>query len=471
MSASLWDADAPMPRDPESPMDAIPPQDLDAEQATLGAMLLGGSAASNLLGQLQPEDFYRDSHAEIARACLRLAADGQPVDSVTVGLALRQAGRLEAVGGLDYLDRLVQTTPYTANAISYARQVVTCARRRQMLDGARRLAREAADDEADLPSLLVSAQALVDDVRPVGADTAVASTELWGRWLAHSRADHHPITTGFAALDAEMGGGWHRSQCHVLTAKYGKGKTSLVCHFAVAALQAGRRVGIVSREMESWEMMARLGAIVADVPYRDLEWGLPAYGREWRGRCVRTAIEEAINLPLWEGLAIDDDPDGDLATVLARMSAMRREHGSELIIIDHAGLVTTPTAANDYEQNLSVSQAMHRAARRLGCPVLMVAQQRIQRGQGASDEAIKGGSRWAENAPLVLVLSPDFTEATPTARLEAAKVRGGTPLTDHRAIELVGDYHTMRWVVAEPARQEAAPPRQYRDDDPYEEAE
>jgi len=104
-------------------LERVPPQNIDAEQSVLGAILLDREAIYKVLRILKPEDFYRESHKVIYEAMLSLNESGRPVDLITVSERLRQQGDLEKAGGVAYIATLAEMVPTAANVEYYARIV------------------------------------------------------------------------------------------------------------------------------------------------------------------------------------------------------------------------------------------------------------------------------------------------------------------------------------------------------------
>src|SRR5215210_6074285 len=111
----------------------VPPQDLDAEESVLGAMLMSEAAADEVAGSLEPRDFYREAHGTIFRAILQLQARSEPVDVITVTDQLVTMGRLEEVGGRPYVHGLADSVPAAANARRYAEIVRELAQLRRLI--------------------------------------------------------------------------------------------------------------------------------------------------------------------------------------------------------------------------------------------------------------------------------------------------------------------------------------------------
>ena len=105
----------------DSLKDKIPPNNPEAEQACLGALLLDPEALGTVVRYIRGEDFYQNAHAEIFSAIVSLNEKGQKADIITITEEMRQAGTLERVGGPGYIANLTSTTPSAANVEYYAK--------------------------------------------------------------------------------------------------------------------------------------------------------------------------------------------------------------------------------------------------------------------------------------------------------------------------------------------------------------
>ena len=152
-----------MPDDGHKPMldrlsDKLPPQDLEAEQATLGAMLVEAGAADRVMGIVLEEDFYREAHRVIFSAIREVYDRNEPVDLLTVGAELRRRGRLEVVGGGEYLTALIAEVPTTAHVVRYATIVNEKATLRRLITAGSQIQAIAYENPEDIGEALDSAE-------------------------------------------------------------------------------------------------------------------------------------------------------------------------------------------------------------------------------------------------------------------------------------------------------------------------
>src|SRR3954451_14520860 len=325
----------------------IPPQNLEAEESVLGAMMVSTKAVDMVLidARLGDDDFYRERHRVIYRAIKALNGRGEPVDSLTVIEHLTQTGELAEAGGQDAVASLASTTPAPLNAGHYAKIVRENALLRRLLETARRIEGSVQAREAEPRELVEKAESLLFKVaHEERADDFQELADILGREvdrLEKVAKSGNAITgtpSGFDDLDA-ITGGFQPGNLIIVAARPGMGKSGLVANIAEnVAVKARRPVAFFSLEMSEMELAQRLIAKRARIPSDKLRKG--AVGdREW-ARVLRECnqLEEA---PLW----IDESSDLGL---LALRGKARRLHSAErargmgglgVIIVDYIQLM------------------------------------------------------------------------------------------------------------------------------------
>ncbi|MBO4298400.1 MAG: replicative DNA helicase, partial [Clostridia bacterium] len=211
----------------------VPPHHLEAERSVLGAMLQSPEAVLLAQESLTPDDFYDPAHREIFDAMVYLAGQSRPVDLVTLDEELNRRGRLDGVGGLDYLVSLSQFVPTTANAGAYIRSVDEKATLRRLIDASQDImqASYAADEETG--DILAAAEKKIYDItmRKGGEMLQPIQTVLLGTYerietLARNHGKLEGVPTGYADLD-RMLTGMHPGEFILVAARPSMGKTSL----------------------------------------------------------------------------------------------------------------------------------------------------------------------------------------------------------------------------------------------------
>jgi replicative DNA helicase len=356
-----------------------PPQNLEAEQAVLGAVLLSDTALPALIidERLRAEDFYREAHAVVYRAMLAMHNRGEPVDSLTLAEHLKQAGELERVGGQAAIDLLSGPVPGLANVRNYAKIVRENAMLRRLLRASYEIQQRVHNHEApprelvDLAERAILEVAHTDrrkDFRPI-EDLLSAELDklhelsLQGKAITGTRS-------GFDDVDT-VTGGFQPGNLIILAARPSMGKSALMANMAEnAALGDGKAVALFSLEMSESELAQRFIASQANIKGDELRKGRVQESR-W-GR-----IMEASNRLAAAPLFIDDSSDLSVLDVRAKARRLKQQHpeGLGLLLIDYLQLMRGDGATdNRVEQIGQISRGLKTLARELDVPVIALSQ-------------------------------------------------------------------------------------------------
>jgi replicative DNA helicase len=356
----------------------VPPQNLEAEESVLGAMMVSeGAIAPVVLDvRLGEEDFYRERHRIVFRAIKRLYERSDPVDSISVAELLTQTGELAEAGGREAVTQLPNAVPAPGNARHYGQIVKQNALLRRLLAASHRIQQSVHEREGEPAQLVEHAETLLfkvayedraSDFRRV-AD--VLSEEI-DRLEALARGDREVTGTpsGFRDLDNVLGG-FQPGNLIIIAARPSIGKSALVCNIAenVAAKQ-GTPVAFFSLEMSEAELAHRFISCRSRIPNDRLRKGKVSQ-RDWP-RVVR-ACNELENAPLW----LDDSSDLSLLDLRAKARRLASsENGLGLVIVDYLQLMRAEDPrANRVEQVGQFSRGLKILARELDVPVLALSQ-------------------------------------------------------------------------------------------------
>jgi replicative DNA helicase len=356
-----------------------PPQNLEAEQSVLGAVLLSDTALPALIidERLRPEDFYRDAHGLIYQAMLDLNVIGEPVDALTLVEHLKQTGRLEEVGGRAAVELLAGSVPAVGNVRQYARIVRENAMLRQLLHTAYEIQAKVHSHEAPPRELVDMAERAILEVAQEDSRKDFRSIEQ----LLDSELDKlqrlslegTAITgtpSGFEDLDT-ITGGFQPGNLIVLAARPAMGKSSLMSNFAEnAALGSQRAVALFSLEMSEGELAQRFIASQASIKGDDLRKGKVPQAR-WSK--ILAASNRLAESPLY----VDDSSDLSVLDVRAKSRRLAQQHadGLGLILIDYLQLMrASGHVENRVEQIGQISRGLKTLARELDVPVIALSQ-------------------------------------------------------------------------------------------------
>jgi len=362
-------------------MDSVrkPPQSLEAEQAILGSLLLGGGIFDRIAEIVNENDFYLYSHRLIFRALASLAADNQPTDVVTVVDWLEGRSHLEDADGLHYIGALAEETPSADNVVSYAEIVRERSVKRQLIAVANDIADSAFSNEgSDSKTLLDVAEEKVLGIANQSATAAGGFKDITTvLGTAVERINHlfenkeaiTGLSTGFDDLD-EKTSGLQPSDLIIVAGRPSMGKTTFAMNIAeYAALEAPAPVAVFSLEMPAEQLAMRMIASLGRVELQALRTGNLSE-QDWsRIISAITLLNEKKNI------FIDDSAGLTPTDLRARARRLHREHGLSLIVIDYLQLMQIAGGGENRTNEISeISRSLKAIAKELEVPVVALSQ-------------------------------------------------------------------------------------------------
>jgi replicative DNA helicase len=361
----------------------VPPNSQTAEVAVLGGILLRQDSLDLVRDQLEVDDFYTPAHQKIFLALCGLHDRGAAIDPVTLRNELTDRGRLDEVGGADYLDRIQDEVYTAANIEHHALIVANKAVLRRLLDATHTIqglvfdGRGASDDD-DLGAeqIIDRSQQLVFDIaRDKVAAPYLSLEAVIGEALEYvdernqAGGDLAGYTTGFPDLD-RITNGLKPNELVILAARPAMGKTSLALNIATnLALHEKKSVLFFSLEMGAVQIGLRLLTSLAGVPADNVMKG-------------RLTDEDYSNISQAAGLLgelpffVDDLSGTNINTIRAKSRRLRAERGElGLIVVDYLQLMNTTRPRDSREQQIAdISRNLKFLAKDVSCPVLALAQ-------------------------------------------------------------------------------------------------
>ncbi|MGM0877073.1 MAG: replicative DNA helicase [Bacillota bacterium] len=355
--------------------DRIPPQNIEAEQAVLGAIFLQPSSLTLASELLIPEDFYRASHQKIYNAMLTLSDKGEPVDLVTVTSELADVNLLEEVGGVSYLSDLANSVPTAANIEYYGKIVEEKSILRRLIRTATSIAQDGYSREDEVEVLLNEAEKTIMEVaqrKNAGAfqnikDVLVQTYD--NIELLHDRkGDVTGIPTGFAELD-KMTAGFQRNDLIIVAARPSVGKTAFALNIAQnVATKTDENVAIFSLEMGADQLVMRMLCAEGNIDAQRLRTG-SLTPEDW-GK-LTMAMGSLSN----SGIYIDDTPGIRVSEIRAKCRRLKQETGLGMILIDYLQLIQGSGRSDNRQQEVSeISRTLKELARELKVPVIALSQ-------------------------------------------------------------------------------------------------
>jgi len=409
-----------------SPLERVPPHNLEAEMSLLGAMMLDRHAVGDSLLIVSPPDFYLPAHQWIATALMELYDQNVAIDLVTMQETLRQKEWLDDIGGTGYLARLAESVPSAANAEHYARIVKNKAVLRNFINTAGELIREAFDEDQPVETFLDGAEQRIFDVteRKTAGQAIPVKDVLKATFQeieAAAGGARTGLPTGFYELDSILAG-LRKGEMIVLAARPSVGKTALAMNVAVqCAVEERLPVAFFSLEMRNSEVAKRMLASRAAIDMQEIGKGhLPEDGY---GKLLKAAGEMAE-----AALYIDDTASQTIFDIRAKCRRLKAQHGVELIVIDYIQLMQHRRAENRQVEVAEISRGIKALARELEVPVIAISQlnrevEHHERLPRLSD--IRESGAIEQDADVVLLLHRDVQDPTDEATVIVAKHRNG----------------------------------------------
>lgn len=363
---------------PLSPGLRVPPQNVEAERALLGSIMLRPDAMYEIMELIKPDAFYLEKHRMTYETMLELFGKRSPTDLLTVSSRLSEKQQLEDVGGTSYLADLVSSVPSASNAQYYAQIIHRKHIARNLISSADYISSLGYDEELDIDELLDQAQKRIYDVTNMGSvhkfvELGGELDEAWERLdrLHNSGDGLRGVPTGFPELDNILSG-FQKSDLIILAARPSMGKTSLALDIArQAAAYHNVPVGIFSLEMSSQQLVDRMLAAQANVNSWYLRTGKMLKEDDFTS--IRHAMDVLSKAPIY----IDDQPGNNILKMRSVARRLKNEKGLGMIIVDYLQLMA-PTQArgsdNLVQQVTEISRSLKNLARDLDVPVIALSQ-------------------------------------------------------------------------------------------------
>jgi replicative DNA helicase len=361
-----------------NPAGRIPPQNLEAEESILGGLLVDPESINKVVDLINTEDFYKDAHGKIYDAMIGLYEKNEPIDIVTVSSSVRDKGILDKIGGVTYLNTLVDLMPSAANITQYAKMVREKALLRNLINVATEIVEKGFDLDVNVDGYIDDAEKMIFQVserkfRPSFysvKDIVVDNVKIIER-LYEKKQTVTGVPTGFTELD-KMTSGFQPSDLIVIAGRPSMGKTALSMNIAqyVATMRDGAvPVGIFSLEMSKEQLVTRLLSSESEVDHSKLRTGTLS-SSEWPKLAQAAGkLSEAL-------IFIDDSPSMSVLDLRARARRLKKEHGLGLVVVDYLQLMKGRAAVTDKrEQEIAeISRFLKSLAKELHIPVIAISQ-------------------------------------------------------------------------------------------------
>lgn len=358
-------------------IDRMPPQNIEAEQAVLGAMLISKEAIAETAQILSPTDFYREAHRIVYETMLELSNKNQAVDNLTVIERLNKSGLLEKVGGIAFVTALANTVPTAANVIFYAKIVREKSLMRRLINTATAIATMGYEDSEDADTIMDKAEKMIleiasnrktSDFTPIKQIVIDTFSKIEG--LYESKGGLTGLSTGFKDLD-KITTGLQPSDLILVAARPSMGKTAFTLNIAShVAIKENKPVAFFSLEMSKEQLMQRMLCAEGLVESQRLRVG-DLDEQDWHK--LIAAADKFSKAPLY----IDDTPGITIMELRSKARRLQQEKGLSLILIDYLQLMqgrSSKSSDNRQQEISEISRSLKSLARELNVPVIALSQ-------------------------------------------------------------------------------------------------
>ena len=414
----------------------VPPHDDEAEQAVIGSMMTDKDAVISAIEVLKPEDFYREDNKTIYGAIMNLYAKAEPIDIITLKDELTSIGKLEPVGGLEYLVSLPEKVPTTANVEKYIKIVEEKSILRSLIKTANQLIEIGYNQNEKVEILMDNAEKKIFDLMQRKSQKGYSSirdilvdsfTEL--EQLYNQKQHITGVATGFIDIDNKTAG-FHNSDLVLIAARPAMGKTAFALNIATyAAVSANTPVVVFSLEMSKEQCANRILCSQAMVDSEKVSKG-DISDEEWSKLAVASGeLSESA------GIYIDDSAGINIAEIRAKCRKLKLEKNIGLVVIDYLQLIQGSGNTKSREQEIAeISRSLKILAKEINVPVIALSQ--LSRAPEARPDHrpmlqdLRESGSIEQDADIVMFLYRDDyynpeTEAKNIAEVIIAKHRAG----------------------------------------------
>lgn len=353
----------------------VPPQDIEAEQAVLGAIFLDAEALVEAMAVIEPQDFYRRAHQIIFRSMIALNDRNENIDIITLKSQIESENTLEDVGGISYLTELSQVTPTASGVAHYAKIVKDKSTLRELIQAATKIVKEGYSQEGSVEEIVEAAEKGILNVSEKRNSTgfqAIAdvlnSTMEHIDMLSQQNEEITGLPTGYPELD-KMTAGLQPEELIILAARPAVGKTAFALNIAQnIGTRTDRSVAIFSLEMGAESLVNRMLCAEGTIEAGHLRTG-QLTEQEWHNLIM--AMGSLSNTSIF----IDDTPGIKVSEIRARCRRLAQEKGNlGLILIDYLQLIEGSGRESRQQEVSEISRQLKKLAKELKVPVIALSQ-------------------------------------------------------------------------------------------------
>ncbi|MDP1718986.1 MAG: replicative DNA helicase [bacterium] len=416
----------------------LPPQNIEAENSVLGALMIDKTSIIQIADNLAAIDFYHPTNAKIYEVIFHLYETHKPIDISTVANELKERGYLKEIGGNTYLSNLVDSVTTASNIVHYAQIVKEKKILRDMIRASAEIAEKAFNPEGDIEEAMDSIEQKIFSIsqRSVPQKFVRIHEELPKAYeriekLHSGEKVLGGLRTGFHALDQKLSG-LRNSDLIILGARPSLGKTALALDIARhVGIRENQPVGIFSLEMSRDQVIDRFIAAESEVSLWKLRTGHSLSETDFQ--LVQEALDKLSKAPIF----VDDTASPNILQMRSMARRLQAEHGLSLLVVDYLQLIQPRTSSDNLVHQITeVSRNLKALSRELNVPVLALSQ--LSRGVTQRDDQVprlsdlRDSGSIEQDADIVLFLyRPDKSKNNPSpeeqnmAQVIIAKHRNG----------------------------------------------
>lgn len=356
-------------------LDRLPPQNLEAEQSVLGAILIDNNALPKSLEIIDEDDFYRIAHRKIFKAMIELFEKNEPIDIITLTDQLKKNNDIEAIGGVAYLSTLINMVPTAANVRYHSNIVREKSLLRGLLRSVNEISSKVYEDNLDAEDLVDYAEKSIFDISEKRIKTSfvtlkdvIKSSFEMIEHLYDKKETITGVASGFKDLD-EMTTGFQKGDLIIIGGRPSMGKTAFALNIAQhVGLEIKEPVAIFSLEMSKEQLAFRMLCAEAMVNSNSIRKGF-IKKEDWHK--LTEAAGNLTGAPIY----IDDSSGITALELRAKARRLKIEHGLSLVIVDYLQLMKGKGSFETREQEISdISRSLKALAKELSVPVIAVSQ-------------------------------------------------------------------------------------------------
>lgn len=351
----------------------IPPQAIELEQAVLGALLIEANAVDDIAGLLTPDMFYNPNNNIIYASIIDLHSKSKQIDMLTIIDALQKKGKLEQIGGASYISELTNIVASSANIVTHAKIIIQQHIKRELIRISQESLTRSYDGITDAFECINIIEKNISNIINLNSTNSIttlsnsaSSVLVESENIRHNNNPYIGVPSGFNEID-RITGGFRGTDLIILAARPAMGKTAMMCSLAYNAASQGYPIGVISLEMPSSQLSARIISITSNINLMKIRNA--KYSDEEYNRLIHS-VSEMENIPLF----IDDSSSVSLLKIKSIIRKMNKL-GCKMVIIDQLNHIHHNESNRSRNDEIgTISRTLKAEAKELNIPIILLHQ-------------------------------------------------------------------------------------------------